>query len=82
MTMSDMWRNTYGQEFPGMSPNIQVGQRWRMHPASDWFMRGVAFATVTCVRSGFVYMKSDYEYKFKIRLGKFPLHVYPMGFQP
>ena len=30
--------------------NIIVGQRIRIHPASDWFMRGIVYATVTSIR--------------------------------
>jgi hypothetical protein len=26
--------------------DFKVGQRVRIHPASDWFMRGVVYATV------------------------------------
>lgn len=33
-----------------MKRSIQIGERVRIHPASDWFMRGVTYAIVTSKR--------------------------------
>ena len=34
-----------------MKRTLQIGERVRIHPASDWFMRGVTHAVVTCKRT-------------------------------
>lgn len=39
--------------------DIKVGARVRIHPASDWFMRGAKFATVTSKCMGIVRVKLE-----------------------
>lgn len=45
--------------FPMELTDFTVGDRIRIHPASDWFMRGVVFATVTVVGRKALTVKAD-----------------------
>lgn len=36
-----------------------VGQRVRLHPATDWFMRGAVYATITSKQPTFVRVKLE-----------------------
>lgn len=40
---------------------LKAGDRIRVHPASDWFMRGVVYARVTSVPKDkwFVYVRAE-----------------------
>lgn len=82
--MAHTHTDSMAEQQPNQSPNVVTGQRWRIHPASDWFMRGITFASVTKVGTKWIHMKS-YRHngaEFKIRKNNFALHVYPQGFQP
>lgn len=46
--------------------DFKVGDRIQIHPASDWFMRGVRYATVTHVRTRDLVVTSDSGKTFKI----------------
>ena len=43
------------------------GDRVKIHPASDWFMRGVRFATVTKIGRRLVHLDSDDGFKLRLR---------------
>ena len=40
-------------------PVFVVGGRARLHPASDWFMRGVRYATIVKVGRKYVHLQID-----------------------
>jgi len=40
-------------------PPFTIGQRVRIHPACDWFMRGAKYGTITSLRSSFAYVKLE-----------------------
>jgi hypothetical protein len=43
-----------------MSPKaFKVGQRVRMHPATDWFIRGAVYGDVVRVGRKYVHVKLD-----------------------
>ncbi len=54
---------------------IIVGQRYRMHPASDWFMRGILYATVQAIDTKWVIMERDNGKTFRIYHTTFFNHV-------
>lgn len=50
------------------------GDRIRVHPASDWFMRGVKYATVAIVGRKWIHVTSDAGHRIKLS----PANVMPL----
>jgi hypothetical protein len=43
-----------------MRESLTVGTRVRIHPASDWFMRGATHGVITSTRSRYAYVKLEH----------------------
>lgn len=54
--------------------DVRVGERVRIHPADDLFMRGVVYATVVSLGRKWVYVKNNANVVFRIR----PCNVLPL----
>jgi hypothetical protein len=50
------------------SKDLKVGDRIKVHPASDWFMRGVRYATISRIRPSSVEAKTDAGKTINLRL--------------
>lgn len=43
-----------------MNIDVKPGDRIKIHPASDWFMRGVVYATVRSIGRNSILVESDH----------------------
>lgn len=75
--VDNRYSDTHAARLPNVAPELRCGERWRIHPASDWFMKGIKYGTVTAIGTKWVHMESDQGHRFRIHRHAFVFHVYP-----
>ena len=71
-----LFEDSMAETEPNRLPVWFVGQRWRIHPASDWFMRGITYGTVVTMGYKWITLVTDTGRKFRIPCRGFNRHVY------